>query len=186
MFCGAASNWQLAIRGKASLSPGHVPDARQVPGIVQHEEEGRRLWPDRQSFPTWVRAACRHVRTSGSLRGLVTQKSRTDRLNMLLKQRAEQQNAKTVNGRQQDNRFAKRRVDDIRPHSGNEGRTERNQASFEVWKSTQMAGFIRTGQFGQAGMLLKQRSAGKAETAVVAKPATPYQIKPQSCKTNKR
>lgn len=169
----AASNWQLAIRGKASLSPDTYQTLAKCRALSSTKKKADAY--GRTGKLSDMGAAALSARADKRFsQGLVTQKSRTDRLNMLLKQRAEQQNAKpstVVNktiGLRKDGLMTSGHIRAMKAEPKGTG-----ESSFEVWKSTQMAASSEQAKrSAKAGMLLKQRSQrGKAETAVVAKPA---------------
>ncbi len=88
----AASNWQLSLRGKAALSPDTYQTLAKCRALSSTKKRADAY--GRTGKLSDMGAAALSARADKRFsQGLVTQKSRTDRLNVLLKQRSERGNA---------------------------------------------------------------------------------------------
>lgn len=91
----AASNWQLSIRGKATLNPGTYQTLAKCRALSKSgqmaDAQGRTGKLSDQGA-----AALKGRLQSRFDSGLITQKSRNERLNMLLKQRSERGEVETA------------------------------------------------------------------------------------------
>ena len=96
----AASNWQLAIRGKASLSPDTYQTLAKCRALSSTKKRADAY--GRTGKLSDMGAAALSARADKRFsQGLVTQKSRTDRLNMLLKQRSERGKLSSADNRRE-------------------------------------------------------------------------------------